>query len=143
MKVLDPGHSYEVEVYDGLLEGLTHDIHFMKREGTEYPGNKGTQAGTNCQELMRVLIDRLEYLDHQNPHPNNGAAIQALKFCIFMMEERAAQRHGIIDRLDMSYKQIHKLVTCKICGHVVCRHPDSGILPAADGLKHIPVKSKV
>jgi hypothetical protein len=54
--VIDPGHEYELASLDGeKAVRLT----FVKRIGARYPGNKGpSYSGTNCQEVLRVLIDR-------------------------------------------------------------------------------------
>jgi hypothetical protein len=109
MKTLDPGHVYQVDVYDG---DETHFIKFMKREGVGYPGNIGTHAGTNCQELLRVLIDRVRYLDNQIPCEENKKVIDILIEALLLFEFRAIKRHG----------DVEKLSTCSICGHILCMH---------------------
>ena len=54
MEIIDPGHCYKPDTYDGYI---TETIVFMKREGVNYPFNIGHYAGTNCQEVLRILID--------------------------------------------------------------------------------------
>ncbi len=91
MTVLDKGHMYWVSPIDGD-RGQT--IQFVKRLGSTYPGNGApAYAGTNCQELCRVLIDRLQYLDDQIHCWVNPLCICALRWVINLLEFRAARRH--------------------------------------------------
>lgn len=123
MRCLDAGHSYLVSGYDG---GEPQKIEFMKREGEMYPGNVGSHPGTNCQELLRVLIDRVKYLDGQIPYSGDAKIVIRLQECLYIFEERAAERHhcegmfqvgmGVIGTLDSLEKQ----PTCARCGHIFC-----------------------
>lgn len=117
MKTIEPGHKYEIASYDG---GEPKTITFMKREGEGYPGNVGSHPGTNCQELIRVLIDRVKYLNNQIHDENNVAILVKLKLVLWLFEDRAARRHGI-DRFDFLAEQIDQAEACSICGHVTCR----------------------
>src|SRR6266403_40383 len=95
MRVIDPGHHYELTNLDVGLEVYNFsDIVFVKREGVGYPGNVGHHSGTNCQEVLRVLIDRVKYLDNQIPDDNNETILGFLRLAVFNFEERAARRHG-------------------------------------------------
>jgi len=89
MLEIDPGHTYSVEVFDGDEQQI---IKFMKRD--RFPPNEGNQAGTNCQELLRVLISRVQYLDAQEPCPENQIILHNLRASILAFEVRAAKRHG-------------------------------------------------
>lgn len=117
MKVIDPGHTYEVATYDG--DGQVQIITFMKREGEGYPGNVGSYPGTNCQELLRVIIDRLWYLNRQIPHQANTMCIDNLELCIKYLEQRAAKLHEV--EFKMEHEAIEYLATCKVCGHITCK----------------------
>ena len=66
----------------------------MKREGKGYPGNVGHYAGTNCQEVLRVLIDRVKYLEGQIPCRENSLIISSLRTALWHFESRAADRHN-------------------------------------------------
>ncbi len=118
MKVIDPGHSYEPQEYDG--ETTENVIVFMKREGQGYPGNIGHHAGTNCQEIIRILIDRVKYLDRQIPHEQNEQILRGLRRALFGFELRAAERHG--RTLIYPLAPIENIPTCKKCGHIQCDH---------------------
>src|SRR5579864_6667519 len=97
MEILDPGHDYLVPNYDGIGN---QRITFMKRIGKGYPFNTGSpHKGTNCQELIRVEINRIEYLELQNKEmgindPENALILTALKTVVWLFEKRAAKHHN-------------------------------------------------
>lgn len=131
MKVIDPGHEYLLESYDGEQENR---LVFMKREGEGYPFNVGHYAGTNCQEVIRVLIDRVKYLQQQIPCDENVSVIAALRQVLLSFETRAAQRHGRVFPCDVRF-EIEDRPTCKGCGHIDCegKHRHATPQPVADG----------
>ena len=116
MKPLDFGHTYRLDSYDGDLDQV---LQFMKREGKNYPGNVGSYPGTNMQEVIRVLIDHLKYVDNQKPHYANILVLQLLRNCLFLLELRAKQQRGESLSIGVS-ATIENLDTCSICGHVQC-----------------------
>lgn len=115
MKVLDPGHKYELASLDGgepII--LTH----TKRIGEKYPGNEGDPyPGTTLQETWRAQIERLRYLDHQEHNEANSACIANLKENLWLLEARAAKRHG---RQCPSMDQILNGPFCPKCLHAGC-----------------------
>lgn len=121
MKILDPGHDYELNTFDAITpRGLTHPpLRFMKRKGPKYPGNDSHYPGTNLQEVFRVCIDRLRYLDNQEHHESNGIIIYELRMAIWLLEMRAAERHKR-QLAPNSFDDIEKQPTCPNCGHVQC-----------------------
>lgn len=117
MKVIDPGHQYELAHLDGDgVEVLT----FVKREGEGYPGNLGSHPGTNIQESIRVLIDRMRYLDRQVPHPRNSEVIGNLRSALIGLECRAAERHFRTFPCIHSGVEIEAMPVCPKCGHIGC-----------------------
>jgi len=122
MKVIDPGHEYELNQLDvdpkaGIV--LSNRLIFVKREGPKYPGNIGAHEGTNIQEVCRALIDRLKYLDNQIHDDRNITSIIKLRHVIWLLEDRAAERHG--RGFDISYYNIETFPTCPNCGHIGCQ----------------------
>ena len=63
MRVLDPGHTYQLKILDGNLGDFETLCH-VKRIGTNYPGNIApAYPGTTTQEVLRAEIDRLRYVN--------------------------------------------------------------------------------
>lgn len=120
MRTLDPGHRYALANLDGDGEGM---LTFVKREGTLYPGNVGSHAGTTMQEVLRALIDRCRYVDRQRPCAENALVVADLRSALRTLELRAARIHGIA--VDLPLDGIELLGTCATCGHVVCRCAES------------------
>lgn len=123
MKVYDPGHRYEVTLLDtestADLVFNPNVIQFVKREGEGYPGNIGHYPGTNCQELIRVLIDRVKYLDNQISCNENLQIIYHLREALIAFEIRAAKRHK--RRLTLELHGVENLLICYKCGHIGCK----------------------
>jgi hypothetical protein len=123
MRVLDPGHQYELSVISSHLEPeraardgtlIPETLTFVKRVGDHYPGNKQPQySGTTTQEVIRALIDRTKYVDNQIPSNHNVVVIDGLRSALYSLELRAAAERG-----DRPY---FDLETCATCGHVLCR----------------------
>jgi hypothetical protein len=137
MKVTDPGHTYELDWLDGLpigvplrraqADGAVADgdifenrLIFVKREGDGYPGNVGHHPGTNMQEVLRALIDRVKYLNAQVPDGRNGMVVRHLRGALLWLEDRAADRHG--RTLDPHTWNVDRAIelepACPECGHV-------------------------
>ncbi len=127
MKVVDPGHVFVLDQLDDDGRGAQPTaLVFVKREGEGYPGNVGHHAGTNLQEVIRALISRVKYLDAQIPHENNTQLLVNLRHSLWLLEQRAAERHGRPFAISWA-PGIEDLPTCKVCGHIgihgehVCR----------------------
>lgn len=118
MKVLDPGHRYLLTHLDGSGE---QELTFVKRIGEGYPGNTPpAHEGTTIQEVLRVLIDRLKYVDHQSPAYEDLDAIGCLRLALLHLENRAARVRG--HSFEMYRPPAVELEpTCPVCGHIVCR----------------------
>lgn len=118
MKVIDPGHTYQLNSYDGETDII---VSFLHRVGPKYPGNQGSPyPGTNCQEVIRVLINRVKYLHSQNPHIQNHIIINALRNALLGFEVRAAEKHGRVLRYYST--PIEDQPHCYQCGHLQCEH---------------------
>lgn len=84
MKIIDPGHEYEVSSIDG---DYPQRIRFVKRfRGVE------NHAGTTNQELLRVLIDRVERLNGERPWIGNKGILKYLRQALVLHEARALCR---------------------------------------------------
>lgn len=124
MKVLDPGHDYELQSLDG--DDTPIRLTFVKRciPSNKYPGNTNSYPGTIIQEVCRALINRLEYVNEQAPDWRNGMAIHAMRETIYNLEERAVEKHAKDwsrkDLEDFEENVIEHYPICKHCGHIAC-----------------------
>lgn len=117
MKVIDPGHKYQLNHLDGINTSI---LTFVKRIGENYPGNENPHEGTNIQEVLRVLISRCKYLNKQIYSPHTEEVIYLLRLALFSLECRNAERKGrtFLRSVD---DNIELLPTCQICGHIDCK----------------------
>ena len=119
-EVLDRGHKYRLLTLDGALEQtLTFVKRFDPNDPTRFPGNHEAYPGTTMQSVIRFLIERIDYLQNQIPDGNNVAVRQYLVNCLWLLEDRAARRHGY----DFDYRpdDMLEMPMCPHCGHVVCK----------------------
>lgn len=124
MKVLDPGHDYELASFDG---GEPVRLTFVKRNDPpeKYPGNEGAYPGTQIQEVLRALIERGLYLEGQIPCRETKALIRHCREALGALERRHANRHGkrLFNYLRMATilgVGIEAAPTCPRCGHIMC-----------------------
>ncbi len=104
MKVLDPGHSYELNILDySAGKPKQPFLIFVKRLGPKFPGNTGeAYPGTTLQEVLRACCDRLRYVSEQGAlleQPQMACnysteALGHLRQAILCLERRAALLHG-------------------------------------------------
>ena len=122
MKVIVPGHVYHCEIYDIPAGGMAPVIWigFMRRTGLNYPGNESTSSGTNCQEVLRVLIDRVQYLQAQKPCPENESILYNLRDALYLFESRAKRLKGKHLEFSLKFRDIERIPTCPVCGHILC-----------------------
>lgn len=130
MKVLDPGHMYEMATLDQTSAHPWNAVlQFVKRDDPpeKYPGNEGHYEGVNIQEVLRVLIDRTQYLQQQAEELKDGDScsddelvIGYLRAAFIVLEGRAHRQHG--SRLPdyLSERPIETYPSCLTCGHILC-----------------------
>jgi hypothetical protein len=127
MKILDPGHRYQLDLID---ETGSQELVFVKREGKRYPGNIGAYSGVLTQEVLRACIDRAIYLNNQIPCAETEIIIASLRTALFAFEARAARCRGSSFSL-VSLTEIDNAQTCEICGHNQCDFQRHRSLPNA------------
>ncbi len=121
------GHKYELENIDDHVADIPMNrsrIDFVIRVGDKFPGN-GTTSYSGCisQEVIRVLIDRTEYVDGQRPHSRNALVLYHLREAFRELEMRAAEERradfASLFRIERASKP-ELMSTCQGCGHVEC-----------------------
>ena len=116
MKVIDPGHSYLLANMENSQNGQA--TQFIKKEAAHSldcprfgkeelsPAAGGVigavcncgkpfvtvQDGTTNEEVLRMLIDRLQYLQQKAPCKHNACAITHLEEGLHWLEARTADR---------------------------------------------------
>jgi hypothetical protein len=120
MQVVDPGHRFALDMLDCSPHSSyrTTGLTYVKREGTNYPGNIGHYAGTTLQEVCRAQISRALYVDNQISCIQTRNFIRLQRESILELELRAAERHG---RVLLNVREdIENEPTCLNCGHIQC-----------------------
>lgn len=129
MRVVDPGHLYELNTLDGVIDVK---LQFVKRCGENYPGNsEPPYPGVTTQEVLRALIDRTKYVNGQHACEENEAALHCLRDALVEFERRAARvrgdtvvlrraLHSVTDLLNDQWGEVEKLPVCERCGHIAC-----------------------
>ncbi len=123
MKVLDPGHTYLLNCLDGLPNEV-RTLTFVKRcdlkNPKRFPGNTDSYPGTTLQNVIRAMLNRIRYLQNQVWAVENVFIIFSLKISLWLLEFRAARRHGKLFLKSMKFAEFEPM--CKECGHTNCKH---------------------
>lgn len=94
MKILTPGHLYELANFENpTLPG--QKIQFIQKVSDPQgatPVLKTVADGTTNEELIKVLIDRLNFLHVKFPCDENGAAIAHLSDALYALQSRTYDR---------------------------------------------------
>ncbi len=91
MKILTPGHQYVAANFENPLNGQT--IQFIHKEPKGSNGElKTVNDGTTNEELLDILIDRMNYLNSKFPCRENSIAVTHLETALLWLKERTAKR---------------------------------------------------
>ena len=96
MKVIREGHRYELENHEHPL-GVRHQtLQFIEKQpaGEGFPlGSLITvNEGTTNEEVLRVLIDRMNSMQQKFPCRENAIATTHLETGLLWLEKRTADR---------------------------------------------------
>lgn len=102
MKVLVPGHRYELELFEpdshlSRMHGQPQVVQFIHKEPVDV-GRKDMRTvspGTTNEEVLDMMHDRLEFLQGRMPCPENAEAIACIKTARRVLAERTARRQAI------------------------------------------------
>jgi len=89
MSVVVPGHAYMLPL-SGLAVGLPSE--FVRLDFLMKDAGVVLQAGVTNEQVLEVLINRLEYVEGQVPSDFNRAALAFLREALKMLEARTADR---------------------------------------------------
>ncbi|SRR6266446_263348 len=108
MKVIEPGHVYELDHLDGKNK---QRITFVNREGNPHEGTQTQEVLRMTIDIMEVEIDRTNHCDACERWEGNDRIIKALsesqrqmRLAILLHEQRAMERK--MDRGDLKPEQV-------------------------------------
>lgn len=91
MQVITPGHTYEASNFDNPNSSQT--IQFIHKKQGETPGVLVLVSdGTTNEEVLKILIDRMNYLQAHVPCRENAIAITNLEQALMWLEKRTMNR---------------------------------------------------
>lgn len=138
MRVIEPGHAYALDAYDGDANMVPRHLRFTKRVGL---GNEPSAVpGTNCQEVLRVLIDRVKYRNGQEADSRNATIVNYLRGALWELELRHADRYRRLEAVIARGKEfslnttsggdrplcVEMIPACSRCGYVFCEEHVDG-----------------
>jgi hypothetical protein len=101
MKILREGHRYELANFENK-EAKGQEIQFIEKEVCTLKNESDTtfsntqlvtvNDGTTNEEVIEVLIDRLQYLNGKFPCRENALAITKLEESLMWLNKRTADR---------------------------------------------------
>ena len=96
----DEGHLYELQDVTDKIESSVQIIGFMKRID-----GKIVQDGTTNEEVLRMMIARMEYLQEKISCRENSIVITKLEECLMWLEHRTKLRiEQKVETKDLSHK---------------------------------------
>jgi len=94
MKVITPGHLYHLDNFENNESRLPQTIQFIEKVPV-VEGSKDlctVNDGTTNEEVLRVLIDRMNYLQAKFPCRENAIVITKLEESLMWLNHRTAGR---------------------------------------------------
>lgn len=92
MKVLTPGHKYELANFE-KPESPGQVIQFIEKKQTVDRAEFYTvNNGTTNEEVLAMMIDRMESLNAKLPNFYSSSAIGLLRMTLNLLNERTAER---------------------------------------------------
>ena len=94
MEIITQGHTYELE----NMEGGVQQLQFIRKEALPDPQpdiSRKLQTltnGTTNEEVLRVLIDRMYFLQKKMSSRENSIVITKLEECLMWLEKRTRDR---------------------------------------------------
>lgn len=103
MKVINAGHTYELESFEGGRPQRLQFIHKIAKDDLVgnppiwkpvTPALVTVEDGTTNEEVLRMLIDRMYWLNAKFPCRENALAITKLEETLMWLEKRTADRQA-------------------------------------------------
>jgi len=98
MKILTPGHKYELDHFEsyGLPGCKVETLQFIEKAPKgQHSGDVTMETvndGTTNEEVLAVLIDRLQFLNGKFPCRENSIALTKLDEALLWLNKRTSDR---------------------------------------------------
>jgi len=94
MKVLIEGHRYELENFEQDIPELNQQLQFIHKEPLTIgkPELTTIADGTTNEEVLKVLINRIKYLQAKFACRENAIVLTKLEESLMWLEKRTADR---------------------------------------------------
>ena len=91
MQVITTGHKYELASFEG---GPSQSLQFIEKVPTAECSKdlRTVNDGTTNEEILKVLIDRLQYLNGKFPCRENAIVITKLEESLMWLNKRTSDR---------------------------------------------------
>lgn len=94
MQVITTGHKYELASFEG---GPAQTLQFVHKQPSPVAGETHLDTlndGTTNEEVLKVLINRMNYLQGKFPCRENAIVITKLEEALLWLNHRIAQRQA-------------------------------------------------
>ncbi len=94
MKILSEGHSYILSNFEKDLDDYNQQLQFIEKVPVSQGSTelKTINDGTTNEEVLRVLINRMNYLQGKFPCRENAIVITKLQESLMWLEHRTQGR---------------------------------------------------
>lgn len=94
MQVIIPGHRYALPDFDQSSIPRHQSLQFIQKEPTSEGSTemKTINNGTTNEEVLAVLIDRLQFLNAKFPCRENAVALTHIETALLWLNKRTAER---------------------------------------------------
>jgi len=96
MKVITIGHKYELENHEHPLDVPNQTLQFIEKKlaGEGFPAGSliTVNEGTTNEEVLKVLIDRMNSMQEKFPCRENAIVTTHLETALLWLEKRTADR---------------------------------------------------
>ncbi len=88
MKILTPGHKYELANFEKVA-AAGQVLQFIQKEGEPL---KTVKDGTTNEEVLAMLVDRLQFLNKKLPSLDTQIAISRCEDALLWLKKRTQDR---------------------------------------------------
>jgi len=95
MRVIKAGHQYVLEGFDEVVEGSQY-LQFIDKEPLKPDSTELVTIcdGTTNEEVLAMMIDRMQYLQAKFPCRENAIVITKLEESLMWLNKRTADREA-------------------------------------------------